>query len=329
MVDLKFGISAIALSAVLLGYGVQNSEARNKYDWLNSVQMQTINNLDGQRSRINSKLDTAINSNQLSRNGANSIKRQLSDNMEMQTRFLSDRLLDPVETTQLVNNLNAIENNLQSQIQAFTAAPGNIPNSNAGAPWKDNPFGLSIGNLNPNSDYAKMHISAINLVQKMQRQIDKGKANGSLTRSEVSKMQGQLNDIVRRQKELVRQPGSVNDIVQTRYLLQSCLDLGSRITYNMNDNETRQNTDWRDGTGNGGNSSCNNGNNNGNPNWNNGNNNGNPNWNNGNNNGNPNWNNGNPNWNNGNNNGNPNWNNGNPNWNNGHDGDGHHHHHND
>ncbi len=297
MVDLKFGISAIALSAILFGYGVQNSEAKNKYDWLNSVQMQTINNLDGQRSRINSKLDTAINSNQLNRNGANSIKRQLADNMDMQTRFLNDRLLDPTETTQLVNNLTAIENNLQAQIQSFSATPSNIlNNSNFGGSWNNNPFGISLGNLNPNSDYAKMHISVINHVQKMQQQIDKGRGNGNLTRSEASKLQNQLNDIVRRDKDLVRQPGNTNDIVQTRYLLQSCLDLGNRINYNLSDNETRRNSDWRSGTGNGGK-----------PNWNNGNNNGNPNWNNGNNNGNPNWNNN----------------------SNGHDGDGHHHHHHD
>lgn len=291
MVDFKFGMSSLALAAILLGYGVQNSEAKNRnYDALNAAQTQTMANLDGQRARINSKLNTAISNNQLNRAGVNSIRKQLDDNMDMQNRFLRDRLLDPMETTQLVNNLTAIENNLQAQIQSFSAAPSTIFNNSnfGGGSWNNNSFGMTLGNLNPNSDYGKMHISVINLVQKMQRQIENGKSKGTLTRSEAGQLQSQLNDIVRRDKELVRLPGSTNDIVQTRYLLQSCLDLGNKINYNINDSETTANTpNWQGGTGNGGN-------------WNNGNNGGN--------------------WNNG-----KNGNNG-GNWNNGNDGDGHHHH---
>jgi hypothetical protein len=81
---------------------------------LSAVQEQTRANLDNQRAVMENKITAALNTGQINRSQAASMRAQLDANRNAQVNAIADGFLSVAETQNLINGMNSIDTSLSS-----------------------------------------------------------------------------------------------------------------------------------------------------------------------------------------------------------------------
>ena len=120
----NFSISGIGLLAFILGLAALPADARDRDNGhMNAVQMQTVNNLNNQRTQIDAKLNAAIANRTINPAQAASIRSQITANANLQTQYLNDGMLDVTETQALMSGLGTIETSITTASSVTNVPP--------------------------------------------------------------------------------------------------------------------------------------------------------------------------------------------------------------
>ncbi|MBX9688298.1 MAG: hypothetical protein K2X27_16435 [Candidatus Obscuribacterales bacterium] len=229
MIKVATTLSVSLIAAGLVLFSAPDAQARDYRAQMNSVQMQTIANLNTQRSSIETRINTAVASNQLSAVQANALKAQLAQTGVQQSQMLQDGVLDVSETQSLINSMNSIDGNLQSSINSYVGQfpmPGsstNIPvNGYPSNPWHRNNFA------------ARQEIN--NLFSSISNSLENGRSSGRLNRSEYRSLKEDLDKLSLRKDKMYISGGRLN-YGESTSLRNSLFSLQSRVDREMNDND--------------------------------------------------------------------------------------------
>lgn len=241
-------LNGIGLIAIILGlYASPQAEARDYSGQMQSVQMQTVANLNTQRANIETKVSNAFSRGQISASQADSIRAQLSQSTSLQNRYLADGIIDVSETQAVINSLNGIDSGVDAQIQAFTSstAPfGNLNlNSSLGSSNRYGNYNNGFNHNNhgnhrwnrPDPQFAAKMTTITNLQTRISTQLDTGRSNGLLTRGEYRSLKSDLSNIEERTQRLADSRGRRFNFDEPQNLISQLNALQTRVTQELRD----------------------------------------------------------------------------------------------
>lgn len=125
----NYSLHGIGLVAVILGLAAIPAANAQNNPHLNAMQMQTVTNLNNQRTQIDTKITTALSNRSITNAQAASFRAQLNANANLQNQFLRDGIIDVSETQNVMNQLNSIDSSITAG--SVTNVPG-TPNFGPG-----------------------------------------------------------------------------------------------------------------------------------------------------------------------------------------------------
>ncbi len=239
----KISISGIGLLAFILGLcAAPESIARDRGNALQMAQMQTIANLNNQRAQLDTRISTALGSNQLTNIQADSLRAQLTQNSSLQTGFLADGLIDVSETQSVISGLNAVDSSLQSSIQSYNttqaaAAQVNYTNSfNNNTPFNNNSRWGNRWTNNWGNRYNTLLNDLNNIQASISSQIASGQQSGRLTSSEYRSLKSELDRLSAKNLQIANSRGRAV-ISERQNLMDRFNALQTRVTKELNDRD--------------------------------------------------------------------------------------------